>query len=173
MPNWFAPTHHDHLVKHYGLDPAVMVFVDCACGIKNRRADYMVDVTGLLPHARTALGLDGVDYLCDGCTTRLFRENHISQSDFNAMLGAPPENLALVRLHDAEHQLGIENREPHKRPLHAPVTRIPRAANAPAELFPPTLPLQHRSMSHTDSAAKLMRQGVLKDPNPMPLPILK
>lgn len=170
MAHWFAPTHHDHLVKNYGLDPAVVPLVHCACGIKDRPADYMVDVTGLPDPVRIALGIMDVDYLCDGCTTRLFREGHITQEDFNKLLGAPPENLAMVRGYDAEHARAMQARPGHKKPKHKPLDirgLTPPNKQAGLQAFVPSvtdgapLPLSKRSYRHADSVAKLQREGVL------------
>lgn len=154
MPHWFAPTHHDHLVTHHGLDPAVMLLVPCACGIEARRADYMVDVTGLPAPVREALGIGAVDYLCDGCTTRLFREQHITQEDFNALLGAPAENLALVRGFDAEHAQAMRHRAPDRLRRHVPVPRDhgTKSAAAPSGTTAP-LPLRVREMRHANTLA--------------------
>lgn len=164
MPNWFAPTHHDYLVANAGLDPATVLYVDCACGITNRRADYMIDVTGLPAAVRTALGIAEVDYLCDGCTTRLFREQHILQADFNALLGAPPDNVAMVQGFDDEHARGIAARPAHRRPKHTPVNPHSGQGGAP-------LPLQRRTLTHADAVAKLRQRGHLPPATPaLPLP---
>lgn len=184
MTNWFAPTHHDWLVANAGLDPSVVPLVDCACGTKARPASYMVDVTGLPDAVRAALGISGVDYLCDGCISRLFREQYIAQEDFNRLLGAPPDNLARVRAFDQEHANGLAARSANDRPRFAPVTitaplkggalRLSGVATVvlSAGEVAPTLPLRTRSLTHADSVAKLIRQGAVPNPNPPPLPNL-
>lgn len=158
--NWFAPTHHDHLVKHHGLDPDTVLLVPCACGLEARRADYMVDVTALPPHVRMALGIENVDYLCDGCTTRIFREQHMLQADFNAALGAPPENIALVQPHDEHHALGIANRHESFKPAHGPVSHDPAKAKAATHVTAP-LPLRFKTLRHENTLA--LHPGHFKD----------
>lgn len=150
LPLWFAPTHHDVLVRDYGLDPNVMPFVPCACGIEARRADYMVDVTGLPVEVRVALGIENVDYLCDGCTSRLFVEQHITQEEFNRLLGAHEENLAFVRQRGREHAQGIAGRPEEHKPKHAPVTH----ASAKAGRVAP-LPLRRRELRHAETVAAM------------------
>lgn len=176
MANWFAPTHHDWLVANQGIDPSVVPLVDCACGVKARPASYMVDVTGLPDAVRQALGISGVDYLCDGCVSRLFREQHIAQEDFNRLLGAPPDNLARVRTFDQDHQRGLQCRSVNDRPRHKPVSIVPPVKGgalrmsgvAPVTLgageVAPVLPLKMRSLSHTDSVARLQAAGVIASP---------
>jgi len=167
-PNWLARTHHDVLGSVHGLDPSIMLNVPCACGMPPRRADYMVDVTPLPADVRAALGITSVDYLCDGCTTRLFREGHITQEEFNRLLGAPAPNLALVRGHDREHQAGLAARPEHMRPSHTPVVAGGDHSNAAP------IPLVTRVRRHEDTVRErpmhFPRSPALPARAPFPIP---
>jgi hypothetical protein len=156
-------THHTILVEH-GLDPELNPAVTCACG-RVTNADMCVDITPLPLEYRQALGLERVDYLCDGCRTRLFRDRHVSEDEFYALLGQ--EDLEALFRHnemDQEWKRGRDERHQAHLPRHTKVTHqrakdIKNALKAD-EVMAPTapIPLRFHVRSHEHAFAEVIQQ---------------
>jgi len=106
----------------------------------------MVDLTPMDMRVRKALGLHQVEFICDGCQTRLFRDRHISEDEFYALLGTDPETLDVHSVRDAEWQQGVDLRHEAHKPLHDRVTLDSVKSHKDHTTVPITapIPLQER-----------------------------
>lgn len=138
-------THRDRLVEDHGLDPKWNPRVECACG-RQTSADMCVDITALPVEMRSALGLADVDYLCDGCQTRLFRDQIVGEAEFYGLLGAGVQAVVVHTERDREHVQGLAGRALPQRPA---VERI-SADSAPRTW--PVIPVKVPRVSHRQSA---------------------
>jgi hypothetical protein len=114
-------THKHYLIDNHGLHPDHNPPVYCACG-RTTSADMCVDLVPLPMKIRKALGLEKVDFICDGCQTRLFRDRHIAEDEFYAMLGADVDALFEHNARDAEWQIGVDLRHEAHQPRHQRVS---------------------------------------------------
>lgn len=142
-------THRDYLIENHGLAPQWNPRVECACG-RLTSADMCVDLTSLPAAMRQALGLAAVEYLCDGCITRLFREQLVSEEEFYALLGADKEALLIHSARDVEHGTGLAERHPAHLPRIERVT-LAKASEGLARSAP-IIPLKRREMRNQQSA---------------------
>lgn len=62
--------------------------VRCGCG-RRTNADMLVDIRALSAATLAAIGLTGHAFICDGCSSRLFRTGTITRIAFYTALGAP------------------------------------------------------------------------------------
>lgn len=114
-----------------GLSPDENPGVVCPCG-RVTNSDCCVDLTPLPMEYRQALGLDQADFICGACQTRLFRERHVSEDEFYALLGQ--DDIGVLFTHnerDSEWEGGCNRRHEVQRPRHEKVTR----ARAQAAMF--------------------------------------
>lgn len=159
-------THKDYLVENHGLAPQWNPRVGCACG-RFTSADMCVDLTPLPVEYRQALGLDAVDYLCDGCITRLFREQLVSEEEFYALLGADKEALLIHSARDVEHGNGLAERHPTHLPRLEQVTLA--KASGGLTRSAPIIPLKCREMRSQQAAQflayKYMLTNVIQPPD--------
>ena len=149
-------TYRDYLVAHHGLAPQHNPPVVCACG-RTTAADMCVDLVPLPMRIRRALGLDQVDFLCDGCQSRLFCNRHIAEDEFYAMLGADVPALYEHNASDREWQQGVALRHAAHQPRHVRVSLAAVGGYADAGSVPvmAPIPLQHREASHEQQAQAL------------------
>jgi hypothetical protein len=151
---WRARTHQDYLIENHDLPRTENPQTLCACG-RREHADMLVDLTPMPMEVRAALGLDQVDFLCDGCQTRLFRELHISEEEFYRLLGAPESALAIHRSVDPRHQSGVGGRPDHMKPKHKMVQHSD-VRGKPHRLVS-SIPLKFRVHTHQASAVRIHR----------------
>ena len=142
-------THKHYLVDNHGLAPEHNPPVYCPCG-RITSADMCVDLTVLPTKVRKALGLEKVDFICDGCQTRLFRDRHIAEDEFYAMLDADVDALFEHNARDADWQRGVELRHDAHKPRHervsdAKVKGFKDLSDVPV-MAP--IPLQEKEASH-------------------------
>lgn len=147
-------THKDYLISNHGLAPEHNPPVYCACG-RTTSADMCVDLTPLPKKIRKALGLAKVDFICDGCQSRLFVNRHIAEDEFYALLGQ--DDLGALFEHnarDAEHQRGVDLRHVAHKPRHERVSEGRLAAYVDDLTVPVSapIPLQEREASHARQA---------------------
>lgn len=151
MP-WEARTVKHVLIDRHGMDGNENPIITCACG-RTVHADTCVDLTPLPIGIRKHLGLHRVDYLCDGCQTRLFRELHIGEEEFYRLLGAPEEALAIHRARDHYHVIGCELRPDAYKPRHTKISSAHLAGKRPEDIpVAAPIPLSRRIKSHNDAA---------------------
>lgn len=146
-------THKDYLVDNHGLAPDHNPPVYCACG-RTTSADMCVDLTLLPMRVRKALGLEKVDFICDGCQTRLFRDRHIAEDEFYAMLDADVDALFEHNARDSEWQRGVALRHAAHKPRHERVSEGRLRAFVEDSEVPviAPIPLQEREVSHERQA---------------------
>lgn len=161
-------THKDYLIENHGLAPEWNPRVQCACG-RFTSADMCVDLSPLPIEMRQALGLEAIDYLCDGCITRLFREQLVNEDEFYALLGAETDALFAHNERDREHVLALAERIPAHRPRFGKVTEataLARVTEAAVDMVTtdgdglvteptaatPIIPLKFREMRNQQSA---------------------
>ncbi len=146
-------THKHYLVDNHGLKPEHNPPVLCACG-RTTHADMCVDLVPLPMKIRKALGLDKVDFLCDGCQTRLFRDRHIAEDEFYAMLDADVDVLHEHNGRDAEWQQGVDLRHDAHKPRHERVSDGNLRQHKDHTTVPviAPIPLQEREVSHARQA---------------------
>lgn len=146
-------THKDYLVANHGLREHHNPPVYCACG-RHTHADMCTDLTPLPMTIRKALGLEFVDFLCDGCVTRLFRDRHIAEDEFYALLGADIDALFVHNERDSEHQRGVDRRHVSHKPRHERVSegKVKHHTDpSTVEIIAP-IPLRDRRASHERQA---------------------
>jgi hypothetical protein len=146
-------THKHYLIDNHGLKPEHNPPVLCACG-RTTHADMCVDLVPLPMKIRKALGLDKVDFLCDGCQTRLFRDRHMAEDEFYAMLGAEIDALHEHNARDAEWQQGVDLRHEAHKPRHERVSEGKLRQHKDHTTVPviAPIPLQEREVSHARQA---------------------
>lgn len=152
---WQARTVKHVLIDRHGMDAAENPIVQCACG-RRAHADVCVDITALPIGVRKALGLHLVDYLCDGCQTRLFRELHIGEEEFYSLLGAPEEAKVFHRERDIQHQTGCDLRPEYFRPKYPKVSQADMVGKKLGEI--PELsriPMSRSRRSVADAARRI------------------
>lgn len=149
-------THRDYLIENHALDPQWNPRVQCACG-RFTSADMCIDLSPLPPGIRQALGLESIDYICDGCRTRLFREQLVHEDEFYAMLDADVDALFVHNARDREHMEGLAERHPAHRPQFDRVTVAAVAGKLRAEISRsrPIIPVQYVEMRNQQSAQYL------------------
>jgi hypothetical protein len=150
-------THRDYLIENHGLGPQWNPRVECACG-RETSADMCVDLTPLPLEYRRGLGLELVDYLCDGCITRLFREQFVNEDEFYALLGQ--DDVDALYTHndrDRDHVNGLAERQTAQQPGFARVTSARVMGRSVEEITRerPIIPLKCREMRHQQSAQYL------------------
>jgi hypothetical protein len=149
---WQARTVKNVLIERHGMDPAENPVIQCACG-RRVHTDVCVDLTPLPIGIRKALGLHLVDYLCDGCQTRLFRELHIGEEEFYSLLGAPEEVKEFHRERDAAHQAGCDLRPEPFRPKHSKVAQADVVGKKLGQVSQVSrIPILRSRRSHDDAA---------------------
>jgi hypothetical protein len=146
-------THKDYLIEHHGLGAEFNPPVYCACG-RRTHADMCVDLTPLPMTVRKALGLETVDFLCDGCLTRLFRDRHIAEDEFFALLGAEVDALFAHNERDAEYERGVDLRHAAHKPKHQRVSMGKLSGHADPATVPISapIPLRERVVTHERQA---------------------
>lgn len=150
-------THRDFLIENHGLRPQWNPAVECACG-RQTSADMCIDLTPLPPEYRQALGLELVDYLCDGCITRLFREQLVHEDEFYALLGQDDVDALFTHNdRDRANLGGLAERHPAHLPRFERVTsaRVVGKDREAIARSAPIIPLKCREMRHAQSAQYL------------------
>lgn len=153
---WAAPTHRDALVAAHGLAPGANPAAECACG-RRVLSDACVDVSLLPAAVRGALGLEGVDYICDGCRMVLHVHRYLSCETLCALLGAPAEVLAEARAQDREYVMGMRRRPRELRALHKACTVAADGSVTGGARMPH---VSGRRRTHADSAAEIQKIGI-------------
>lgn len=141
-------THKDYLIANHGLAPQHNPQVYCACG-RTTSADMCVDLVPLPMKIRKALGLDKIDFICDGCQSRLFVNRHIAEDEFYGLLGAEVDALFIHNARDAEHQQGVDLRHEAYKPRHERVSEGKlKDTDIAAVTVTAPIPLQEKEASH-------------------------
>lgn len=142
-------THKDYLIENHGLGPQHNPQVHCACG-RTTSADMCVDLVPLPMKIRKALGLDKIDFICDGCQSRLFVNRHIAEDEFYGLLGAEVDALFIHNERDAEHQQGVDLRHEAYKPRHERVSEGKLRLHADDSTVPvmAAIPLQEKEARH-------------------------
>lgn len=147
-------THKHYLVENHGLNPEHNPSVYCACG-RTTSADMCVDLVPLDMRVRKALGLDSIDFLCDGCQARLFCNRHIAQDEFYALLGEDADVMHEHNMRDAEWQQGVDLRHDAHKPRHERVSlhRVKHHKDHTTVKVTAPIPLHERAgVTHTRQA---------------------